>query len=806
MLRASLNIENASMSRAPVIPFCQMHSRVNLSKEDEGLHPYEKVAIKLADFLFGQQVISHDVRVEIDHQGYGRVAVELLRSQPPVVIELKSRPFAKEPVYWLTGQGSPVGPLGHGDFFRVNNDGCIGTIPGFGGLTRQESSPSDARASGEEQSATVFQRTKAAMAKVPYLRRVYHALRKRVSPDPARDLSQVAGVTFRLEVLNKRQLLLRAEDRGGFLDEYLNAEGLTYPRQVPGNYYCAAYAGWLFSWLYLRTGDASYAAAAHEAIIFVERHYPQYPAAGIVWHHSDFDNAALLDARVLLESVGCEALPASLIPAPLVERMVADRYDPTNVYALRFHWRSARCLLTQSAEDRNAAEEALGRVGADQTLEGLIHDNSAAYQDAHDLSYHQYSLACLAQGLAYTNHARAREIFLRGARFSLELITPNGEVAYVGRAANNIHHSASAILTFETAAYLVGRDTPLGQQFRRAARLALQYLKPYQQGDGMLPTAMNDQIAKRVAWNHCETPYNALVGFMLLKARQMSDGLQSGGEARLPMESPQHVFVAPNSGYASCHSESLYAVLFGGCAKSYAWSEGKHVTGIAGLAQVGRCQSEAVIPILDAPPDSADDPITDLPIINGELPFGRGEVFDVASGLPGFGYAHAYGGARLRRIYVFVNNSIIVVTRITSEAARPVKVRGAVAWTIRCDRGWAHVRTRDKLLVSGPDVQLDILGLYASVPWNRSRRCSSPTTNPRGLAARIELWDFALKQVGDEAWICHEIRFVDPDQPRPSRIRVRRADDALILYGSNQLFRIDTRAWKIEKLKEAPLP
>src|SRR6185436_7094743 len=133
-----------------------------------------------------------------------------------------------------------------------------------------------------------------------------------------------------------------------------------------------------------------------------------------------------------------------------------------------------------------------------QTAEGLLHDNIDTYPDAHDLTYHQYSLACLAQGRHWVDDSRAREIFLRGVRFSLAVTTPDGEIAYVGRGANNVYHVASAILAFETAARMESQDAELVGQTRRAARLLLGQLERYVQPNGMLPTAMNHRIRERV--------------------------------------------------------------------------------------------------------------------------------------------------------------------------------------------------------------------------------------------------------------------------------------------------------------------
>src|SRR3989338_586924 len=137
-----------------------------------------------------------------------------------------------------------------------------------------------------------------------------------------------------------------------------------------------------------------------------------------------------------------------------------------------------------------------------QTKEGLIHDNNREdYKDAHDLTYHQYSLACLASSLNYINNRKVKEIFSKGIDFSSKIVLPNGEIAYNGRGANNIQYLASAIYAFKVASDILNDD-----KYKSLSYLMLNQLKKWQLHDGLIPIGMNKHLNRRMAWNHCLTP------------------------------------------------------------------------------------------------------------------------------------------------------------------------------------------------------------------------------------------------------------------------------------------------------------
>jgi hypothetical protein len=589
-----------------------------------------------------------------------------------------------------------------------------------------------------------------------------------------KDLSHSEGLSWRVERIDaaSRLVCLEAYDSGGFYDFLLNAEGLTYPPQVPGNYYADAYAALALAMLYSETGDREYLEASCNALDFILRVYPQYKPAAIVWHHSDFKNPAFIEAvehilapQQVLDGCKYEAYRG------LIGALREDRYSPTNVYALRFHWHAAREHFC-STDEQHAIESCVRRLEEDQTADGLFHDNIDTYPDAHDLTYHQYALSCLAQGLRWRDHARARQMFVDGVRFSIGLTTPNGEIAYVGRGANNVYHVASAILAFETAISMGVLEGEVARQARRAAALLLTQLEAHLQSNGMLPTAMNALVNDRVAWNHCETPYNALVAVSLLKAAQLAaDG---DDQSPLPLERPGTIAVLNDSGYATVRTQDYYAVLFAGCAESYRWSEGRHVTGVAGLAQLGIPESGPLLPILDEAFDgSRRTAITDMPVINAIAAFGRGTLSRHPCALPAVLWTSRYGGCACARVYVFLPSSIVVGTRVSLKNSTKATVEGIVSIAV-CDDQEGSVQWHNDrdVEVKGAVGSFSVSAEFMSAGCKTRRRISPAVTNPRGYARRLSMVSARLNANVRSVTTWHSISLQTNDSSTAPELRI----------------------------------
>ncbi len=702
---------------------------------------YRGLAVSLARALLDRQVVAEDRTLRLWPAGRGRLgatfATRLLRGdRDDVSARLELRRAGGGWRLWGVGAWSCAGPLGEGEFFRLDRSGRVGALPGFTGIRPGIRPGPDEPAAAPAPRRSLADRIKAAARRVGPLAAALRRLRDRVRPEPRADLAGVGGVTFRVRRIDGAggSVELEAYDRGGFFDDNLNAEGLSYPAQVPGNYYADAYAALVFAELWRLTGEKTWLEGSRLALEFVRRVYPQYAPASIVWHHSDFKNPAFHEAvEQVLAPAG--ALPTDELAAcrQLIARFTEDSYSPTNVFALRFHWHSAR----NRPEDGPAAARCLERLTQDQTADGLLHDNIATYPDAHDLTYHQYSLACLAQGLEAADSPEAEALFLKGVRFSLRVVTPDGEVAYVGRGANNVYHAASAVLAFEAAA---GRaaDAAETAAMRRAARRVFERLERQARPDGLLPTAMNALAGRRAAWNHCATPYNALSASFLLKAARLAAA--GAGERPLPLDAPGHVDVMDEAGYAVLRSANLYAAVFGGCAESYAWSEGKHRTGVAGLAQFGVPGRGPLLPILDHPAGAAADPMTDLPVINGTAAYGRGALAPVPGPVPAVLYRHAYGGATVERLYLLFDEQLLALTRVRPDrAGRPLSVNGLAALPVRDGDGWTITVEPDGAVVSlGKEGRMTARVLHTEPALKVRPVAGRAWTNPRGLARRVE--------------------------------------------------------------------
>ena len=71
------------------------------------------------------------------------------------------------------------------------------------------------------------------------------------------------------------------------------------------------------------------------------------------------------------------------------------------------------------------------------------------------LSYHQFSLACLARAYDISNKKWLKKYFYKASQFTQAMQLSNGEIGYTGRGANSIYHLCSGIygmaLDFKTS-------------------------------------------------------------------------------------------------------------------------------------------------------------------------------------------------------------------------------------------------------------------------------------------------------------------------------------------------------------------
>ncbi len=698
------------------------------------------IAKDLARHLISNQVIAKDLELDFGRNEVLAFDVKLLnKSEKSVPLRIKR---VNENSFVVSSQIAKI-DVSTGQFWRITESGNLTTIPGFVGLTPSHKGikVTEKVPSPEDEVEPTKAIIVAGLKKLPWLLSLLKLCRDYFFPEPHQDLSMSEGVTFRLchNSGQKNLFVCESYDEGGIFDEYINAEGLSYPPQVAGNYYADAYSCLVFERVFKLTQDEKWLEASLASQRFTQRVYPQYMPASIVWHHSDFKNAAIVEQQLASQS------DPSVLQPWTIGRFYEDKYEPTNVFALRYHWKSVLANLTNDDRLLQSANKDLEKVAVDQTDDGLFHDNISTYPDAHDLTYHQYSTACLGLGLLQTDDLIGWNIFNRAVRFTLRVLSPSGEPAYTGRASNNIHQSASAILAFAIAASRSSKTDEI-DMFLKGINVMASRLKSFQLDNGMLPTAMNSYVSERMAWNHCETPYNGLVCYMLFRAASILKQLrQSKNSTLLPLEK-DHIWLANDAGFASLGNGHQYLVFFAGCDRSYGWSEDRHVTGCAGLALFGDVDVHDLLPCLDVS-IPGEVVISDMPVINDQAAFGRGHL---SQGSDWIKYRHCYGGAEITRLYSLINNDLVVVSRIRS-LGRPLQIQGAMAWAGLHQENVDFTLEKENsvLTISNKNNQLFLKVWHFGNNIFGGVQQSQKVSNAKGMASR---YDFGSGVVKDELW------------------------------------------------------
>lgn len=484
-------------------------------------------------------------------------------------------------------------------------------------------------------------------------------------------------------------ILLQCYDNGGIYDTRANGEGRTLTPHVMGVYYADAYSAYCFARKFIETKEEKYLDAALRALEFIKRTYESYPK-DIVWYHHDFKNPAYIETLPLIKEYIPKQKYMELFE--LVHFMRQDFYEPTNVYALRYHWRQAK--ENMGFKETREIKKCLKRLKKDQTHDGLIHDNNLEdYNDAHDLTYHQYSLACIAGRLQYKYNKDAEEIFKKGCKFSYAILTENGEINYNGRGSNNIYSLASAIYAFETAAVLFRQP-----KFRFGANKMLQYLSRWQQKEGYFPTAMNPYITKRMAWNHCHTPYNALTCYLLYKSSDLRK--RKIGNCLMKKSG---LNVMNDAGYAFFSNKNYSFAFFSGCAKSYPWSEGCHQTGYAGTAILSIKDRGNTLLLLDKELKH-NVLVSDIPtfIVNDNtIEFSeRGLLTKI--GISTFEYIKEQGVLKLKREFHLEEKCIKIKTIISANKNIKLSCDGLVVFPLSTNGGW-HLSIKNNSVIQKKD-------------------------------------------------------------------------------------------------------
>ena len=376
---------------------------------------------------------------------------------------------------------------------------------------------------------------------------------------PHRDTNwnRIPGVNF----LRVDDEYFECVDHGGIYEDRLTSSSTKYPSQVGMDLYTSSSAAYLFDWClsHDQNGYRSWAEAVASARRFFDS-FHSVPRQRIEFDHREFDYA-----------------PLHLTFGHSVSNRFRGwtNYDPVNVYALRWdnivHGDESRMRRLIKA---TLIKKALLR---NQHACGLLPDNfRGSVRDSVDLTYHQFSLACLALGNWRAQDAKIDKIIRKGLSYSLATQLPTGEVSYYGRGSNNFYH----LVAFIVALLYVGavHHWPIGDNLRRA----LAYLNSHRMGriDCLFPTAMNTEpIEKMIGWHGSCHQYGAQSAVLL--ARGLEQLLGSSQRNRLPA-----VPRAPADAVSKRHhlirsQELVVAVTTGG--ERIAWDNGRHLTGNPGM-------------------------------------------------------------------------------------------------------------------------------------------------------------------------------------------------------------------------------
>ncbi len=612
--------------------------------------------MRIVDYLYDNQCTLRCFSVEASTEG--AKSLVFTRSGAPVSFSFK---LEGDVLHWEAPHGR-AGCAKSGRFFRLNPFDRVEQVRGITTAPRQRLQRIVSAAKGvANQTSRIVNHFFLGGMDVDTRGLSRDLLEGILSPGRSREGGFVCRWSFEAEGKARVDVV----DYGGILDDNPNVEGQAEEPRVMTNYYADGYAAYLFLRRYKETGDEQYFSAGIDNLEFLLRTYEGYPR-GLTWMHHEFKNPAFLECVALLKQWG--RLPENFIDN--LKRLRVDRYEPTNVYALRYYW---KVLLRESGgrADERRIQTCRDRLLKDQTADGLIMDNNPPmYLAARDLTYHQYSLACLAGALDFgVEDDVIRDIFIKGCEFSRAMLLGNGEVSYNGRGANNIYHIASAIYAFSFAHRKYGFEVgSLEPMFERLTEFTNQ--------DGSLPTALNLYGDERMAWNHCRTPYNALTAFLLLKAEDA--GLPSVAGAQGTVEAKKFF---NESGYGIYRCDAYEAVLFYGLSESYVYS-GAHRTGVSGLAAFLPNSGKPLNLILNRSLRDGGALATDLPTIIHDgchyEPIG-GQLSETESG---FLWRQSNQVFTYERAYCFEQDGLKFIDRLEMKQGGVMKVQNAFGWPL----------------------------------------------------------------------------------------------------------------------------
>jgi hypothetical protein len=378
--------------------------------------------------------------------------------------------------------------------------------------------------------------------------------------------SRSGGLTFRVVRATGEVLNLKCLDFGGIYSKHLNAEGVRWPDQVAVGYYSTEYASYVFHHMYEINKEVIWLKALEDSLVYFINTYKPYKA--IAFDHFEFK---LLPMLLLLAKLKDSALISEALVTNLESCLGYNEkeYTPVNVYAMRIA--SLSVGLEGEKFRLSKIDQYLRILEANITPQGLIRDNYLpAYKNSADLTYHQFSLACLVlAGMKHTD-SRIQRLISKGLAFSRYVRTQGCHVSYYGRGSNNIYHLASYVFAESCAS-----DT----HFYAIDGILDLYLS-YLNEDCGLPSALNRHFESRMGWNHCNIPYIGQSLFFLALSLEVLEK-----EKKMICDEKIDLGQVKHPDYLKI-SNNTFEFICGRGSDTYVWSDGVYLTGCPGLASV----------------------------------------------------------------------------------------------------------------------------------------------------------------------------------------------------------------------------
>ena len=377
-----------------------------------------------------------------------------------------------------------------------------------------------------------------------------------------KELAFEGGLTFKVTNKSKKRIELKCIDYGGIFDKNINTEGLQWPDQVPVDYYSCEYALFIFYWLWKSTNNEKWLNGCLKGLDFFIKNHKPYTE--IAFNCYEFK---LMPMIQLYNKIKYDK---QYFDTKLIRKLKScfnnswQTYIPVNVYAMRL----ANMSLLESIDiPTNKFKRIYSNfiIKSNQSPHGLIADNMGGARIKNiDLTYHQFSLACLCISQLDNENKKILKIIKKAYSFSKSIQLPDGHVSYYGRGTNNIYHLGSYLFS----------SVFLNQEDKTDFKILNFYKKYYSKKDG-LPSALNKNINVRMGWNHCSIPYNGQLGWLLCNTYDLL------GKERFS-SLIENNFYGDEPDFLRLKNDKICAVVVKGSDR-YQWSDNSRISGLGGL-------------------------------------------------------------------------------------------------------------------------------------------------------------------------------------------------------------------------------